>query len=61
MAVILDVCQNGTTGPIFRDGTIQIPKLDKISPIKSWVRKKNTMVHRGPHAPTRLKMKIKKY
>ena len=53
-AAILDFGQNGTFERCFRDGHIKIPKLDKISPLKSWVRKKKPMVHRGPHVPTRL-------
>ena len=53
-AAILDFGQNDTFERSFRDGDIKIPKLDKISPLKSWVRKKKPMVHRGPHAPTQL-------
>ena len=53
-AAILDFGQNGTFGASFRDGDIKIPKLDKILPLKSWVRKKNQWCTVDPMLPPNL-------
>ena len=50
-AAILDFGQNDTFERSFRDGDIKIPKLDKISPLKSWVRKKNQWCTVDPMLP----------